>query len=196
MREFDDFLKMAELCHYLFKDEIEEDKEIHEKLLDLNLRYFDPTLSAAEGHEDKGLVECLMVKLSKILILYVGKKDSYGKDAEASMALSLGKPVIFLCEDEDRLNFYKNIHPLSRLIRFDTGVAVGAIICRNKKIAKKLLYRIFYNEMEYYIDRPKNNKGEVEKGYYQLKEYLTHSVVRIQTNDKYLTNAIRDHYYT
>jgi hypothetical protein len=60
------------------------------------LRYFDPTLSAAGGHEDKGLIECLMVKCAKLLVSCAGDKESYGKDAEAAMALSLGKPVDLL----------------------------------------------------------------------------------------------------
>ena len=50
---------------------------------DLNLRYFDPTLSAALGHEE-GLIECLMVKCAKILVYCAGKNESYGKDAEAA----------------------------------------------------------------------------------------------------------------
>ncbi len=39
----------------------------------LRLRYFDPTISAAEGHEDKGLIECLMVKCAKALIYFAGE---------------------------------------------------------------------------------------------------------------------------
>lgn len=38
------------------------------------------------------------------------------------MALSLGKPVIFYCDQEQRSRFYKEVHPLSRLIEFETGV--------------------------------------------------------------------------
>ena len=45
MRTRDNFREMARFCDELFKDE---------KLADLKLRYFDPTLSAAQGHEDKG----------------------------------------------------------------------------------------------------------------------------------------------
>lgn len=197
MRIMEDFEKMANFCNFLFEDypTESEDIEIHKQLKELNLRYFDPTMSSARGHEDKGLIECLMVKMTKILVLYVGTKESYGKDAEAAMALSLGKPVIFLCEDDEILeNFYKNIHPLTRLIRFDTGVAVGALICKDKKIVKELLYRIFYNKMKYRIGRPEKTKGKEERGYYQLREELTNSVVRVQTNDKKLTKAFWDHY--
>ena len=88
------------------------------KLKDLNIRYFDPTLSAATGHEDKGLIECLMVKCAKVLIYCAGEKDSYGKDAEAAMALSLGKPVIFFCDEKQRSEFFRDVHPLSRLVEY------------------------------------------------------------------------------
>jgi hypothetical protein len=119
MRNRDDFRKMATLCDPAFQDG---------KLSDLHPRYFDPTLSAAEGHQDKGLIECLMVKCAKVLVYCAGDKESYGKDAEAAMALSLGKPVIFYCDEEKREGFYRDVHPLSRLINFETGVAVGAMV--------------------------------------------------------------------
>ena len=50
-----DFRDMANDCEKIFADE---------RLRELNIRYFDPTLSAAAGHEDKGLIECRMVKCS------------------------------------------------------------------------------------------------------------------------------------
>ena len=83
MRTRDDFREMARFCEEVFNDD---------NLADLHLRYFDPTLSAALGHQDKGLIECLMVKCAKVLVYCAGDKESYGKDAEAAMALSLGKP--------------------------------------------------------------------------------------------------------
>jgi hypothetical protein len=67
---------MADTCERIFADA---------RLKQLNLRYFDPTLSAAAGHEDKGLIECLMVKCAKILVYCAGERESYGKDAEAAM---------------------------------------------------------------------------------------------------------------
>jgi hypothetical protein len=45
MRSRQDFRDMATDCDKIFSDE---------RLKSLNLRYFDHTLSAAEGHEDKG----------------------------------------------------------------------------------------------------------------------------------------------
>ena len=110
MRYRADFREMADFCETVFASD---------QLQALKLRYFDPTLSAAEHHEDKGIVECLMVKCAKVLLLNAGSRDSYGKDAEAAMALSLGKPVIIFADEEFRSNFFRDVHPLSRLINFD-----------------------------------------------------------------------------
>jgi len=57
MRSRQDFRNMAEIRDNIFADD---------RLREMNLRYFDPTLSAAGGHEDKGLIECLMVKCAKL----------------------------------------------------------------------------------------------------------------------------------
>jgi hypothetical protein len=179
MRSRDDFRKMADRCTSIFEDPI---------LADLNVRYFDPTLSAAPCHEDKGLIECLMVKCAKILIYTAGDKESYGKDAEAAMALSLGKPVIFLCDEEQKSRFYKEVHPLSRLIDFKTGVAVGSIVTSRLDYVPILLHRLFSNSMEYELVRPKND-------YLQLKEKMTGSIVRIQTNNRLLRETFWNHYH-
>ena len=179
MRNRQDFRDMAAKTEKIFSDS---------RLVDLQLRYFDPTLSAASGHEDKGLIECLMVKCARVLVYCAGEKESYGKDAEAAMALSLGKPVIFLCDHEQRSRFYKEVHPLSRLIHFDTGVAVGAMVTDSTEEVSELLYRIFENRMEYELDHPK-------KGYLRLKEKVTNSIVRLQTNDALLSETFWNHYH-
>ena len=173
MRNKQDFIDMANTCEKIFKST---------KMKDYNLRYFDPTISAADGHEDKGLIECLMVKAAKVLIYSAGFKESYGKDAEAAMALSSGKPVIFYCPDSSKINFYKKVHPLTKLVDFSTGVANGAIITFSPSDIVEILYRIFENKMEYYIQQPK-------KGYFRLVERMTESVVRIQTNNELLTKS-------
>jgi len=179
MRTREDFRDMARTCDTIFSDK---------KLVDLNLRHFDPTLSAAEGHEDKGLIECLMVKCSKVLVYCAGERESYGKDAEAAMALSLGKPVIFYCNTESRQRFYRDVHPLSRLIEFETGVAVGAMVTDDLSEVVELLYRIFENKMEYELDQLKPN-------YLRLKESLTDSVVRLQTSDVMLSETFWNYYH-
>ena len=179
MRNRKDFRNMANICEQIFQ---------FNKLKQFNLRYFDPTLSAAAGHEDKGLIECLMVKCAKVLVYCAGQSDSFGKDAEAAMALSLGKPVIFLCDEEQRKRFYKDVHPLSRLIEFETGIAVGAMVTNSNKIVSELLFRIFENKMEYELEQSK-------PGYLRLKEKLTKSVVRLQTNDQMLNETFWNYYH-
>ncbi|PKB68928.1 MAG: hypothetical protein BZY81_00025 [SAR202 cluster bacterium Io17-Chloro-G4] len=129
-----------------------------------------------------------MVKCAKVLVYCAGDQESYGKDAEAAMALSLGKPVIFYCNSEKRQRFYRDVHPLSRLIEFDTGVAVGAMVTDDLNEVVELLYRIFENKMEYELDQPKPS-------YLRLKERLTESVVRIQTSDVMLTETFWNYYH-
>jgi hypothetical protein len=180
MRKREDFRQMTERCEKIFEDP---------KVADLHLRYFDPTVSAAAGHHDKGLTECLMVKCCKVLVYCAGASDSYGKDAEAAMALSLGKPVIFLCDEETRRSFYNDIHPLSRLINFESGVAIGAMVTSNLQIVPELLDRVFENEMEYVLDQRAGDAG-----YLQLREKLTGSIVRLQTNDILLSDTFWNYY--
>ena len=178
MRSRQDFREMAAVCENIFSDQ---------RLKELQLRYFDPTLSAAAGHEDKGLIECLMVKCARVLVYCAGDRESYGKDVEAAMALSLGKPVIFYCDRSQRKRFYRDVHPLSRLIDFETGVAVGAMVTDSLDEVSELLYRIFENKMEYELEQPK-------KDYLRLKEKLTGSVVRLQTNDLMLSETFWNYY--
>jgi hypothetical protein len=177
MRERSDFRRMVDFCEKVFK---------HPALKALQIRYFDPTVSAAECHEDKGLIECLMVKCAKVLVYCAGQKDSFGKDAEAAMALSLGKPVIFFCDEEKRKRMFADIHPLSRLIHFETGVAVGALVTTSEKQAAELLARIFENKMEYELHQHQNGL--------RLCEKLTNSVVRLQTKNPLLRETFWNYY--
>lgn len=179
MRGRDDFRAMADTCETIFTDS---------RIRDLQLRYFDPTLSAAAGHEDKGIIECLMVKCAKALVYCAGEKESYGKDAEAAMALSLGKPVIFYCDEEQRKRFYRDVHPLSRLVEFETGVVVGAMVTDSRGQVAELLYRLFENKMEYVLEQTK-------PGHLRLKEALTESVVRVQTADAMLSATFFNLYH-
>lgn len=183
MRKRDDFRSMASDCKYIFS---------RESLQRFRLRFFDPTTSAAESHEDKGLIECLMVKCAKVVLYFAGEKDSFGKDAEIAMGMSLGKPVIILCPDgpvgQQREKFFRDIHPLSRLIHFDTGIAVGAMVTRNRDVVATLLERIFENKMEFDLE----NKGD---GYFRLRERLTKSVVRLQTNSRMLRESFWNYYH-
>ncbi len=179
MRNRADFRAMGEKTEKIFNSS---------SLIDLHLRYFDPTLSASNGHEDKGIIECLMVKCAKVLVYCAGEKESYGKDAEAAMALSQGKAVIFLCDHESKTRFYRDVHPLSRLIEFDTGVAVGAIITDKVDDVIDLLLRIFKNEMDYTLEKDAD-------GCLRLVESLTGSKIRFQSGDRLLTETFWNHYH-
>ncbi len=181
MRSRKNFRDMADATAKIFNNKV---------LGPLHLRYFDPTLSAAKGHEDKGIIECLMVKCAKVLVYCEGEKESYGKDAEAAMALSLGKPVVFFCDHGKKTNFYKEVHPLARLIDFRTGVAVGAIVSDDPDQVSELLYRIFNNKMRYRIEHHPNRAG-----FLKLVEQLTGSVVRLQTNDELITKTFWNNYH-
>ena len=179
MRSRVDFRYMADFCATVFASD---------KLRALKLRYFDPILSAADHHEDKGIVECLMVKCAKALILNAGSRDSYGKDAEAAMALSLGKPVIIFANEDFRSSFFRDVHPLSRLINFDTGVAVGAMVATSTTQVVDLLHRILTNTLDYELAQPRPK-------YLVLKEKSTQSIVRLQTSDPLLRETFWNHYH-
>ena len=106
------------------------------------------------------------------------------------MALSLGKPVIFHCEDEQKTHFYREVHPLCRLIEFNTGVVVGAMITNEIDIIRELLWRLFENKMQYRLE-----EHPTRRRYLRLKEQLTNSVVRLQTDDQMLSETFWNHYH-
>jgi hypothetical protein len=123
----------------------------------------------------------------KILVYCAGKKGSFGKDAEAAMALSLGKPVIFYCDEAERERFFNDIHPLSRLIAFETGVAVGAMVTSSQEEVITLISRIFENKMEYELKQKTTGLRLVEK--------LTGSIVRLQTRNSLLRETFWNYYH-
>ncbi len=131
-----------------------------------------------------------MVKCAKILIYTAGDKESFGKDSEASMALSLGKPVVFYCDvNPEKAAFYRDVHPLCRLIQFETGVAIGAIITNDLDQVVELIRRLFHNEMQYELEQHPDRSG-----YLRLRESLTGSIVRLHTNDQLLSETFWNHY--
>jgi len=184
MRTREDFREMAKTCDRIFKDPA---------LKGYNIRYFDPTLSAASFHEDKGIIECLMVKTCKVLIYFAQHKESLGKVSEYAMALSLGKPVIILCPPDARgteiYQFYHDRHPLTRLIEFATGIVNGAIITQDVKQVISVLERIFSNKLEYDLGLKPGTSS-----YYLLRERITQSTVRVMTEDRLLTETFWNNY--
>jgi hypothetical protein len=59
-----------------------------------HLRYFDPTQSYVPDRIQKGLTECLMIKRAAVTVYNAQESDTFGKDAEAAVALAQGKPVV------------------------------------------------------------------------------------------------------
>jgi len=80
------------------------------------------------------------------------------------------------------------VHPLSRLINFESGVAVGAMVTDKTEDVSELLWRLFENKMQYDLEQPK-------PGYFRLLETLTKSVVRLQTNDALLAQTFWNYYH-
>jgi len=185
MRTRQDFRDMANTCQRIFDDE---------KLRKYNIRYFDPTLSAAEHHEDKGILECLMVKTAKVVLYFAQHKESLGKVSEYAMGLTLGKPVIILCPDDPRgmelYAFYRDSHPLTRLVVFKTGIVNGAMVTHSVATVATLLDRIFTNSMEYDLARKEGTDA-----YYLLRERLTGATVRVMTDNKLLTESFWNNWH-
>jgi hypothetical protein len=182
MRTKENFLNMAKFCELVFKSN---------KLKEYDLRYFDPTISAADSHVDKGLIECLMVKSARMLIYQAGDRDSFGKDVEAAMALCLGKPTIFYCSSETKERFFRDVHPLSRLVNFDNGVAGGLIACKDVNEVIEIIHRLITNTMKYQITRRLPNSN-----YYLLEERITGSTIRVQTDNELLSSVFWNSYHT
>ena len=185
MRTRQDFREMAHTCDQIFGDP---------RLGKYNVRYFDPTLSASEHHEDKGIIECLMVKTAKIVLYFAQHKESLGKVSEYAMAVSQGKPVIILCPDDARGQenyvFYRDSHPLTRLVEFKTGIVTGAMITTKINDVVVLLERIFTNAMEYDLTRKEGTDA-----YYLLRERVTQTTVRVVTDNKLLTEAFWNNWH-
>jgi len=185
MRSREDFREMASTCQEIFEAPA---------LRKYNIRYFDPTLSAAEHHEDKGIIECLMVKLAKVVVYFAQHKESLGKVSEYAMALTQGKPVIILCPDDARghelYTFYRDSHPLTRLVEFKTGIVNGAMVTYKVANVVRLLDRIFNNSMEYDLVLKEGSDS-----YYLLRERLTETTVRVLTDNKLLTEAFWNNWH-
>ena len=132
-----------------------------------------------------------MIKCAKAVLYFAGDRDSFGKDAEVAMAMSLGKPVIILCPDtpagRQRERMFRDIHPLSRLIEFRTGVPIGAMVTTKREQAAELLARLFSNRMEYDLEQAKS--------YFRVKERMTGSVVRLQTSDRLIRETFFNYYH-
>lgn len=85
MRREWEFQEISRLCKKIFQVK---------RLKNMNVRYFDPTLSFNENSIAKGLIEGLMLKRAKCTLYLVQEFDTLGKDSELATTLAQGKPVI------------------------------------------------------------------------------------------------------
>jgi hypothetical protein len=174
MRETDDFVSQHNFIDAVFSDP---------EVKDLKLRFFDPTLSFTDDRISKGLVEMLMLRRAKVTIYSAGKEDTLGKDSELASTLAQGKAVIayVLADDERRFKTFRDNHPLGLQIDVTTGVAHGIIVVRSPAECAKMLRKVMLRTREFDIRHENNN--------YQLVELETGSVVRVASDDPYLTHA-------
>lgn len=173
----------------------------------LGLSFFNPLWAYMEDSQQKGLLEQLMLKKARAMVYLAGTYDSFGKDSELASMLVQGKPVVVYVplasvpppstggnsqeyqqwekvRDilESRFKAFSITHPLRLQCDLRTGVANGIMVCRDCDICAKLLYGIFTNNMEFYLD-------DSDSGNYFLREKLTGSAVRVVTRDQMLTSS-------
>ena len=192
MRNDIEYLDMYNFVNETFKDA---------KVESLNLRYFDPTLCYCDSRIDKGVIECLLVRSSRVTIYCAQEGDTFGKDSELAATMAQGKPVIVYVpipkltdpdiaeikdeeerfrrlakktEDlEKRAKTFKDFHPLGLQVGLYDGVARGVIVVRTPQECSTILYKILTNSLDVVISYEQH--GLV------LREKETNSVVRVMT---------------
>jgi len=163
----------------------------------LKLRYFDPTLSYANDRVTKGLIEGLMLRRARVTIYNAGDKDSLGKDCELATTLAQGKPVIVYVpssmagvSDEklhQRWRTFRADHPLGLQIDVRSGVAHGVLVVREVNQCAEMLRGVLLRTLEYRIVH--------ENGNYSLYENQTESVIRVVSDDPFLTHAFWTYFH-
>ena len=150
---------------------------------DLKLRYFDPTLSYADDRVTKGLVEMLMLRRAQVTIYTASREDTLGKDSELAATLAQGKAVIAYVPPglDAKAELLRVDHPLGLQLEIKTGVAHGIIVVRSPQGCAKILRKVLLRERSFTIRH--------EKGNFLLEEVETKSVLRVVSDDPYLTHA-------
>lgn len=192
MRNDEEYIDMYNFVNKTFEDE---------KIKTLNLRYFDPTLCYCDSRIDKGIIECLLVRSSKVTIYCAQEGDTFGKDSELAATMAQGKPVIvyvpipketdpdILIESDinkkqellnrkiqrldSRAKTFKDFHPLGLQVGLYDGVARGVLVVRTPEECATALYKILTNSLEVTISYEQH--GLV------LRDNDTNSVVRVMT---------------
>jgi hypothetical protein len=200
MRNDEEYLDMFHFVTATFSDEL---------VKSLNLRYFDPTLCFCDSRIDKGIIECLLVRSTKVTIYCAQEGDTFGKDSELAATMSQGKPVIVyvptakitdadialvpdenerqellakkLLRLESRAKTFKEFHPLGLQVGLYDGVARGVIVVRTPEQCASILFKILTNSLEV--------KASYEEHGLVLREKETNSVVRVMTGWGVLANC-------
>jgi len=187
MRTHEDYLAQHAFIRSVFSDP---------NVAGLKLRYFDPTLSYVDDRISKGLVEMLMLQRAAVTIYNAGAEDTLGKDSELAATLAQGKAVIvFVPSDPNvitlsdgrkvnldrRAEMFRVGHPLGLQIDVRTGVAHGIIVVRTAKQCAQMLRKMLLHELSFAIRH--------EHGNFLLEETDTHSVLRVVSDDPFLTHA-------
>ena len=188
MRSRDDFISQHRFICEVFG---------HPGIKPLRLRYFDPTLSYVDDRVTKGLIEALMLRRARVTIYNAGEEDTLGKDSELAATLAQGKPVIVYVPvgrdeaEKDKLNEREKIflvdHPLGLQIDVTSGVAHGIIVVRSAPQCALLLREVLLNQLELKIAH--------EGGNYRLCEAETGSVIRVVSDDAFLTHAFWTYFH-
>jgi hypothetical protein len=153
------------------------------------LRYFDPTVCYCDSRVDNGLIECLLIRNSKVTLYCAQDGDTFGKDSELATTLAQGKPVIVYVpeikkpkgkEEEDKAEIlnkraltFRDFHPLGLQIGLFDGVARGVIVVRNSERCAEILNKILNDSLEVIL--------KFEKDGIVLREKVTESVLRVMT---------------
>jgi hypothetical protein len=164
---------------------------------ELNLRYFDPTVSYDPDRVKKGLIEALMLRRAAVTIYIAGAEDTMGKDSELAATLAQGKPVIVFVQAEPRFvavegrvkpvdmerraKSFRVDHPLGLQISARTGVAHGIIVVRTIDECAEMLRKVMLHDLGLSVKH--------ESGNFLLVEDKTKSVVRVVTDDPLLSHS-------
>lgn len=187
MRTREDYIAQHEFTRAVFEDP---------QVVPLKLRYFDPTLSYVDDRISKGLIEMLMLQRATVTIYSAGAEDTLGKDSELAATLAQGKAVIVYVPSDPsvvtlpdgrtvdlnkRADTFRIGHPLGLQINIRTGVAHGIIVVRSAKECAKMLRKVMLRERTFAIRH--------EGGNFLLEETETKSVLRVVSDDPFLTHV-------
>ena len=111
------------------------------------------------------------------------KDDTLGKDSELAATLAQGKAVIAYVPPglDSKAELLRVDHPLGLQIDIKTGVAHGIIVVRSPEQCAQMLRKVLLRDLGFSIRH--------EKGNFLLEETETRSVVRVVSDDPYLTHA-------